>query len=490
MKSKWIFLIVAVAILAVGAWRIFGNISKFDVTPPKSETSALVPLQTSLSSITLPIYIPIHTLKDFLEATVQETIQGSKRSSGLFIKWSGKRSPVSIISTENKLQFSANIIGAGVARARNAVTGVIGSIVGTVLCANPSSKIANFNIKGPVSFSMVPQINPKWRLDTTSFSLVATLNDARLRVLCLPSFSLRSKLQPKLNSWTTKQTRKLKTRIAGDDFLEKAAKKHWKELCRSFPLDSSTGFWLEVKPVAVRAAQPMIDQENVRLQLGLDAQTRVVTEQTKPDCPFPPTLIIESPRDGRIEITLPTQIDYSTLQATLDKEVVGKTISREGFSLTIKAIKLRPHGNSLLLETELAARAGGWFGARVEGILYLLAKPELNAKEQTLRLVNVDLDTASKNKLVAILGEAIEPILLNAIKNRATFNLKPELDGKLRDMANTAIKRLSSTDLAINSQVEEIRLTRLDIGASHLRLIATARAKAEVAIQKIKHFGR
>ena len=338
-------------------------------------------------------------------------------------------------------------------------------------------------LKGPLSIVAQPKINPNWRFAVPNLSITAKLEKARVRILRW-WVSVHKIIQPRFDKMIKKETQKLKKLIAGNDFLEVAARKHWKELCRSLPLGSDTGLWLEVKPVAARAAQPIIDQDNIRLQLGLDAHTRVVTEQTKPDCPFPRSLIIESPKDGRIETTLPAQIDYLTLKKTFTKQVVGKTIG-EDIVLIIEDINIRSHGSSLLLETEIIVLTKGWVDTRVKGTLYLLVQPHLNADEKTITFSNVKLDTSSKNKLVAIVGEAIEPILLNYIKSRATFDLKPVLDGQLRNLANAALTGLSSESLSIDGHVEDIRLARLDVGPSYLQLVATARAKAQATIRKI-----
>ena len=472
MRNKWIFLVVAVAIL-ITAWRMFPPDSKFEVAPPKTETSVLPSLEPRPSTITLPIYIPITAVKNYLEQSVRKEYSDSIKKRIInkrFLKvsaqipWSVKRSNLSL-SADKNLLLTSNLAG----KAK--------------LHVSKLKKVLQATLKGPLSIVAQPEINPNWRFTVPNLLITAKLKKARVRILGV-SVSARKIIQPIFDKKIKKETQKLKKRIAKNDFFEVAAKKHWKEMCRSLPLGSGTGLWLEVKPVAARAAQPVIDQGNIRLQLGLDAHTRVVTEQTKPACSFPTSLIIESPKDGRIEITLPAQIDYLTLKKTFAQQLVGKMIG-EGISLKIEDINLRPHGSSLLLETRIIIRTKGWVNTRAKGTLYLLAQPLLNADEKTITFSNVELDTSSQNKFVAIVGEAIETILLNYIKSRATFDLKPKLDVQLRKLANAALKGLSSKSLTIDGHVEDIRLTRLDVGPSYLQLVAAARAKAKATIRKI-----
>ena len=265
--------------------------------------------------------------------------------------------------------------------------------------------------------------------------------------------------------------------------MERAAKREWDKLCRSVPFGSDSQLWLEIKPVTARAAQLQIDSDNIRFQLGLDAQTRVITEETQPDCPFPETLILEAPHPGHIEIMLLAEIDYATLEAILAKEVVGKTFG-EDISVTVEAVKLRPHGDSLLLETMVAAKAAGWLGTRAEGTLYLLAKPQLDAEAQTITLSGAALDTASRNALVDAMGEAFEPLLLRSLGNRMTLDLGPK-HKELRARADAALDALSSGDVAVDGRVEDVRLSRLDIEREHLRLVAAARGSVTASVQTI-----
>ena len=48
--------------------------------------------------------------------------------------------------------------------------------------------------------------------------------------------------------------------------------------------------WLELRPTRAFAGQPHIDSTAVTLTIGVEAQTRIVPNETKPDCPFPAQL--------------------------------------------------------------------------------------------------------------------------------------------------------------------------------------------------------
>ena len=67
--------------------------------------------------------------------------------------------------------------------------------------------------------------------------------------------------------------------------------------------------WLEVKPTRAFAAQPKILADWVILTLGVQAETRIVPSETKPDCPFPARLDLVAATDqGSVKLGVPIDV--------------------------------------------------------------------------------------------------------------------------------------------------------------------------------------
>ena len=263
--------------------------------------------------------------------------------------------------------------------------------------------------------------------------------------------------------------------MARSDFFRQAAREGWKRLCGSTPLGEDSGLWLETKPVVARAAQIRIGRKDIHATIGVELKTRLLTERTQPQCPFPKTLLIEKPKPGGFEIIIPAIIDYETLERVLAEEIVGKSFGKN-VSVLIKAIGVRPHGEGLPLETKVAMEADILSGTVARGTLYVLAEPKLNAKEQTITLENVKLETDSQNVVFSMAGKAAEPLLLDAVSRRIPFDLGPKLK-ELRDGSKNAISVLSSENVSVTGKVSRVSLTRLDVGPEHLRLVLTAEGR-------------
>ncbi len=83
-------------------------------------------------------------------------------------------------------------------------------------------------------------------------------------------------------------------------------------------------------PTRAFAAQPIVDASNVTLTLGIQADTRIVAQETKPDCPFPARLELVAPMDqGRLAIGLPIDVPFTEINRLLEAQIKGRTFPEE-----------------------------------------------------------------------------------------------------------------------------------------------------------------
>ena len=90
------------------------------------------------------------------------------------------------------------------------------------------------------------------------------------------------------------------------------------------------------------------------------------------------------------------------------------------------------------------------------------------------------MDTASRDALVAAVGELSEPFLERAIE-RYELGLA-STHHQLLTAGNSALSALSSEGLVVTGQINDVRLSRLDVGAVAVRLIGTAKGNVSVVV--------
>ena len=467
------------AILAFGAILGVGlcmseNVSRQDAEKPTPKTPVLEPLAERLSRATIPVTVPTAAVGEALEHRTPKRDSGLRKNvlGGRFIQselsWDLVRSDLRVSGHRGALSVATEL--SGEARA-----------TGTLRLIRKFDVSARGDVLASVSFTANPTLETDWRISTNLSKTKIDIQRADIPIKRIGNLDVGKHIIPGVQITAEGLRTQLNRSVARSNFFRQAAEKGWKKLCGSTPLGENSGLWLETKPVVARAAQVRIGRKEISISIGVEVKTRVLTEQTEPQCPFPRTLLLEKPKPGNFEIVMPTIMDYETLERTLAEETVGKSLGKN-VSIAIKAIRIHPHGERLLLETTVAVEADHLSGTAAKGTLYVIAEPRLDAKAQTITLENVRLDIDSQNVLFSMAGKAAEPLLLEAVSKRLPFNLGPKLE-ELRNEAEDAISALSSENVSVMGKVRRVRITRLDVGPEHLRLLLTAEGGVRATVQ-------
>ena len=432
--------------------------SKIDPSPPDFNSMELQPVSASRSTITLPFSIPIKSIRSELEDGIPKSDRGTKRKKLLVgsasVDWKYSREPISVSGKNNRLTAS------------------------TSLSADIEFKgVRLVGVGGTITLGVRPQFMSNWRV-RPNIDTSVKLSRARIA-----GISVRSLVRGDIKRLVQNKVRAIENSISNDLFLEQAVSEQWMKVCQSFPIEPKSGVWLEVRPVSIRAAQPAIDPEEIRLQLSLDVETKVVDEPTDFNCPFPTTLELEESSAGSFEIVLPAIIDYGTLEGFLEQEYEGKTIG-EDLQTTIHSISLYQDRDALILAFRLTMKAKGWFGRSARGTVYVSAKPRLSVHTQEVILSDFQLDIESRNALLSVLGDLAETALFLAIGDEVAYELSPVLD-ETRTRAEQALAGISKDGIRVVGSVDEIRVTDLQVGPDKLRVVVSSKGEISASSQSI-----
>ena len=173
--------------------------------------------------------------------------------------------------------------------------------------------------RGNVELTARPNLLPGWRLQPNLASQV-TIVDASVTIMGM-RFSLSQEMKPMVENTVNEQVSKLQAWFADSSMLEQAAKQEWAKACRSISLGAvgpgMPNLWLEVRPTRAIAAQPVIDQSALIITFGVQAESRIVPQETKPDCPFPSQLEFVAQMDrGQVNVAVPIDIPFTEISRT------------------------------------------------------------------------------------------------------------------------------------------------------------------------------
>ncbi len=251
--------------------------------------------------------------------------------------------------------------------------------------------------------------------------------------------------------------------------------------------------FLEIRPVRAIAAQPKIDAQAVTLLLGLQAQTRIVPRETKPDCPFPQQLdLVPQANEGTVNIAVPIDIPFVEVSRLLEAQVAGKTYPEDGsgaFAVKIKRAAVAASGDRLLISLLINVRKRGLFGFfGVDATVNVWGRPVLDQQNQILRFSDVTLDVQS-NAAFGLLGAAAQtatPLLQKTLADEAVIDLKPfAADAKKRIAAAVGDLAKQSPGMTANVAINDLRLVGVAFDDKTLRVIANADGAVNVTISSL-----
>ena len=106
--------------------------------------------------------------------------------------------------------------------------------------------------------------------------------------------------------------------------------------------------WLELRPTRAFAAQPRTTASALVLTFGVQAETRIVPNQTKPECPFPAQVeLVPQAEQGRVNIAVPIDVPFTEVDRLLAAQLTGKTFpddKESAFAATVQKVNLAASG--------------------------------------------------------------------------------------------------------------------------------------------------
>jgi hypothetical protein len=463
------------------------------------------------STIVTPTAITLSAIRDALDGAAPRNLTGKRENpvsqllTNADIGWTMARSPLAVSGRPEALAVSTVITGTfHVTGQIAAQVGNIGGQLGSILNQNLGQGLQNLtgktldqraDIRGNVSILSRPALLPTWRLEPNLTAQVS-VGDAALSIAGI-KLGVSNEVKPFLDRQVNEQVAALQARLRGDPFLEIAARRQWAKLCRSMPLGAAGAglpdLWLEFRPTRAFAGQPRIDAEAVTLVVGVQAETRVVPAETKPDCPFPSNLeLVPQGDQGRVDIMVPIDVPFTEVNRLLAPQLAGKSFPQDGsspYEVTIRTASVAASGDRLLISLRVKAREKeSWLSLGADADVYVWGRPRLDRERQLLRLDDISLDVESEAAfgLLGAAARAAIPHLKDALAQNAVIDLKP-FAANARRSIETALGdfRAAAEGVRVETSLTDLRLVEIEFDAKTLRVIAEVNGAAHVTVSAL-----
>jgi hypothetical protein len=474
--------------------------------PVLAETPPLPPA-TRPSVIVVPVAVAIPAIRQAIESAAPRSLSGkpdnpiAKVLSKSEISYAVERSPLTLTGRADGLLIGTDLNGA--LRVTGQVPEQLNAVIDALIGANSNPQQGRAakpldlraDLKGRVTVTSRPKITTGWRVEANLVGKT-DLADANIQVAGVRLNGARE-VKFLIDRAVSDQMLALSARVRDDLFIENAARREWTNLCRSIPLESAAAgvppLWLETRPTRAFASQPRVNANNITLTLGLQADTRVVPQQTTPDCPFPAKLDLVQPIDqGRIAIGVPIDIPFAELGRLIDSQLQDKTYPEDGSApaeVTVLSTAVAPAGDRIVVSMRVKAKErASWFGFGSEATIHIAGKPALDQNRQSLRLDDLALTIESEAAfgLLGIAAKAAVPALQNALARQAVVDLRPALANARKGIDRAlADFRFQNDGIRTDTQITGLRLVGVEFDAKILRVTAEIDGIARVAVTKL-----
>lgn len=502
---------IAVAFFFGTLWAMDRFSSPAEPQKPVVAEKPPLPPATRSSVIVAPVSIALPAIRQAMEQAAPRNLTGKPDTQ--LGKWMAKaevgytldREPLTLtgradgLTVATTLNGSLRVSGKAAEQLSN-ITGALAGLLGeqtgrTTKDASGRVLDQRADIKGNVAVTSRPTITTNWRIEP-NLNAQVNISDANIQLAGL-KLNGAKEVKPLVDRAVSEQMSVLQNRLRNDAFIENAARKEWAKMCRSISLGAGDAgrpaLFLEMRPTRAFAAQPIVDANGVTLTLGIQADTRIVAQETKPDCPFPARLELVAPMDrGRFAIGLPIDVPFPEINRLLDAQIKGRTFPEEknaAVKVTVQRATVTATGDRLLVSLLVkGVEQKSWLGLGTEATVHVSGKPVLDQTQQTLRLEDIQLAVESDAAfgLLGAAAKAAMPQLQAALSKNTVVDLRPALADARRsiDKALTDFRQ-QADGVKADAAITGLRLVGIEFDSRIVRVTAEADGVARVAVTKL-----
>lgn len=468
-----LLLLAALAVLgliaAVGGWFwLRRGPGDTPVAPPRGATARAV--DPPLSSVVVPISIPMDALQQTLEASVPK----------VFVDERGR-------DLGHGFTLTAKISRAGEVE----VTGRGGSLETTVP-VDTRIEVQVPRQKRPLTVDGRLEVTARSALSLTDAWGLRSHTTLRSRWTEAPvlrvgqwELPIQSMLDPRIDAALLDAAARVDERLRERDPVRARLETAWTALHQPLPMRGDTPAWLQVQPDAILADAPSITASALSIQAGLRGRFSLVVG-TQPEALDPTPLPDREAPEGAptLSVQVPIALDWDALDRAIRPQLVGRAESLDvpggaGTVLfTVTGAHFYPSGLSVVaaLDYTLDGPSTPLDG---RGRLYLSGVPVLSADRQELSLSDLQAAVETDSSAVDAVAWLAEAGALETLEERSRVPLTEKLE-HARAQLEAGLSASEGRSAVLDGQIHSLRLA--DVIPTDDALVVTVIVEGEASL--------
>ncbi|MES2799064.1 MAG: DUF4403 family protein [Bacteroidota bacterium] len=426
------------------------------------EVPALIQQQSNMA---LPIELNLAPYFKDIDNSIDKTIRGKEdKCSGVSYSYRFERYPINFEGKGNYLfyevkgKYALNI---------NYCPECTYLFSGSGNCVIPrvyaSCGVKEAMRRATVSYTTKVKLNPDFSLNgTTSLQNFETPDKCEVTFV---NYDATDKLRKEVLAVLKDLEKEIDKSIEEVD-LKSTVNDVWKMFTAPQSLGNYGLLYIQPKEIALSEIQ-FVNKKAI-FDLNIVFEPLISTNRIDlPEKPLP--RLSEYKRGDGFEINLDIKASYDSLSKILNRELRGKEIDIKKNHIVFDSVKIESAAGAKI---NLAIK----FSGSKKGTLYLNGTPNFNAANQIISFPDLNFDIATKNALLKSAKWMFNNKITEAIRQQATFDLKPQLEKIKATIAGQLNKEISPGYL-LKGSVNTISINAIFPSADQLYIRTYSKGK-------------
>jgi hypothetical protein len=462
---------LAVAVVLLGSVTLLGcgGPREVDPRPPLLLPDSLVPPSSPLSTISVPLEIPIGVLAELLEEALPRSLgtldsmlpvpRDGRRSVEIALERSAFR--VELHGQEARLE---TIIGYALQVAYDVPAFPdVGGSCGTGAAPRPRLRVA---ITSPVSLARDWTLRTGARVESVRPASGEPRDRCEVTLLGLDvtddvAAAARSFVEDHLDA-IDRSAARVDTRTRFQEW--------WGKLREPIQLEDS--LWLAIGPESIRRGPLRGTGDTVRVDLALGARPRILYGGRPRGRLAPLPALDTGAVEPHLDLLVDARAAYPAISDFLAERLGGTTVELGDRVLHIRTLRVYGIGaGRLALELQL--------DGHVVGTLYLVGTPVIDPVSGSISIPDLEFDEATRRELFPFLPELTALPLRDFLRGKAVWPSEPAV-AFLTEWLAIGLNRYLSDDLGITGVVDDMEIVAAYALRDALYVRIAARGRASV----------
>lgn len=462
----------AIVILTV---LFFSNCKTLHTTAPIRQADNQIVPQTEISSIQLPIQVPIAPLNAFINKAVPTELYYGKdipyNESITATVRVLRNGPISIEVSNGIIRttFPIKVVDSYILYDYQTI------IFGRKKGAQPFSAAATVTALTSLG------VDRQWNITSKTISSFTWTEEPSLDIAGF-KISLGKLADSKLNSEIKEYLPLVDQYIKQSFNLRATADTLWQQLAEPIKIiDTPAQLWLNIRAREFNISPLTGTSDAISLNVGMKAflettvgQQPVFQKNTSPLLP----LITQQNYTDHFSIFLPIELNYNSIRDVAKQQLIGQTFPvNETTDVIINDLDFYGSAGRLVVMADIFSPQ-----KRIKGKVYLIGSPEFNPLDSTLHIKNIDFDLDSRNVLLKSANWLLHGMLQRKLEQYSCIKLGTQLSDAQKQL-ETSINQYQPTDqVTLKSSITNLDIKNFILRDSSMRVCVSVRGKLAAKI--------